>query len=109
MGETIDQLFDLAFYELHGLELEHCSFVGTSMAKVSLYDCTLVGCDLSNALSKVAYYRKKQEDIPDTAVTYTDAKFIPFWVSLGFLTDASDGRLHISSDVFNCHYSKQNQ
>lgn len=59
------------------------------------------GCDLSNALSKVAYYRKKQEDIPDTAVTYTDAKFIPFWVSLGFLTDASDGRLHISSDVFN--------
>ena len=59
------------------------------------------GFDLSNALSKVAYYRKKQEDIPDTAVTYTDAKFIPFWVSLGFLTDASDGRLHISSDVFN--------
>lgn len=59
------------------------------------------GCDLSNALSKVVYYRKKQEDIPDTAVTYTDAKFIPFLVSLGFLTDASDGRLHISSDVFD--------
>lgn len=58
VGETIDQLFDLTFYELHGLELEHCSFVGTSMAKVSLYDCTLVGCDLSNANLDQAYFAR---------------------------------------------------
>ena len=56
--------------------------------------------DLSNALSKVAYYRKKNEDIPATAVTYTDAKIIPFWVSVGFLTEDVDGRLHIAKDVF---------
>ena len=58
-------------------------------------------CDLSNALSKIAYYRKKNEAVPETAVTYTDAKFIPFWVSLGFLYDDADNKLHIAKDVFD--------
>lgn len=62
--------------------------------------------DLSNALSKIAYYRKKNEDIPSTAVTYTDAKIIPFWVSLGFLTEDVDNRLHIADDVFRLYASR---
>ena len=57
--------------------------------------------DLSNALSSVAYYRKKNEEIPQTAVTYTDAKIIPFWVSLGFLTEDADNRLHINDAVLS--------
>ncbi|MDD5911415.1 MAG: AAA family ATPase [Bacteroidales bacterium] len=63
-------------------------------------------CDLSNALSKVAYYRRKNEDIPDTALTYTDVKFIPFWVSIGFLFEDADKRLHISKDVFDRYASR---
>ncbi len=55
--------------------------------------------DFSYALSKIAYYRDINEDIPTTAVTYTDAKIIPFWVTIGFLSEDSDGRLHISTDV----------
>lgn len=62
--------------------------------------------DLSNALSKIAYFRKIEEEIPSTANTYTDVKFIPFWVSIGFLTDDADGRLHISKDVFG-HYASR--
>ncbi len=61
------------------------------------------GGDLSNALSKVAYYRRSNEDIPNTATTYTDAKFIPFWVSIGFLTEDVDKRLHIADDVFHSY------
>ena len=64
------------------------------------------GTDLSNALSKVAYYRKKNEEVPSAAVTYTDAKFIPFWVSLGFLTEDTEHKLHISSDVF-AHFASR--
>lgn len=60
-------------------------------------------CDLANALSKVAYYRRQNEDIPNTATTYTDAKFIPFWVSLGFLTEDVNNKLHISDVVFARH------
>lgn len=56
-------------------------------------------CDLSNALSRIAYYRKRNEDVPSTAVTYTDVKFIPLWVSLGFLVDAADGKLYLAPDV----------
>lgn len=63
-------------------------------------------CDLANALSKVAYYRKKNEDVPGTAVTYTDAKIIPFWVSLGFLREDADGKLHISNDVFGLYATR---
>lgn len=61
------------------------------------------GGDLSNALSKVAYYRRSNEDVPNTATTYTDAKFIPFWVSIGFLTEDVDKRLHIADDVFHSY------
>ena len=57
--------------------------------------------DLSNALSSVAYYRKKNEDIPATALTYTDAKIIPFWVSLGFLTEDVENRLHINDNILS--------
>lgn len=60
-------------------------------------------CDLANALSKVAYYRRRNEDIPNAATTYTDAKFIPFWVSLGFLTEDVDNKLHIADVVFARH------
>ena len=56
-------------------------------------------CDLSNALSRIAYYRKRNEEVPSTAVTYTDVKFIPLWVSLGFLVDAADGKLYLAPDV----------
>lgn len=63
-------------------------------------------CNLSNALSKIAYYRQKQEEIPNTAVTYTDVKVIPFWVSLGFMGEDADGRLHISNDVLD-HYANR--
>lgn len=63
-------------------------------------------CNLSNALSKLAYYRQKKEEIPSTAVTYTDVKIIPFWVTLGFMIEDADGRLHISNDVFD-HYASR--
>ncbi len=62
--------------------------------------------DLSNALSKIAYYRKKNEEVPTTAVTYTDVKFIPLWASLGFLVDSSDGKLNISQDVLDRYASR---
>lgn len=60
-------------------------------------------CELANALSKIAYYRKRNEDIPNAATTYTDAKFIPFWVSLGFLTEDIDNKLHIADVVYARH------
>ena len=63
-------------------------------------------CELANALSKVAYYRKRNEDIPNAATSYTDAKFIPFWVSLGFLTEDIDNKLHIADIVF-AHYAQR--
>ena len=64
------------------------------------------GYDFSYALSKIAYYRDKNEDVPSTAITYTDAKIIPFWVTIGFLSEDSDNRLHISKDVFRLFASR---
>ncbi len=55
VGEEIGPKPCLSFYELHGVELDHCVLAGADFSKASFYDCVLVGCDLSNAMLEEAY------------------------------------------------------
>lgn len=48
-GETLDASQSLQFYEIHNGEFDHCVLSGVDFRKASFYDCTFVGCDLSNA------------------------------------------------------------
>lgn len=57
-NETVDAGTEVQFFELHGLELNHCALMGVDFAKTSFYDCTLVGCDLSNANLAEAYFAR---------------------------------------------------
>ena len=56
--ETVDEALDVPFFELHGIEFDHCSFVGTNFAKTSFYDCTLTECDFSNAGLDETYFAR---------------------------------------------------
>lgn len=64
------------------------------------------GGELSNALSTVQVYRNQGLDVPNVDNTYTDAKFIPFWTSIGFLTEKIESKLHVSDVVKAKHISK---
>ena len=57
-GQEVGDDLDLSFFELHGVELTSCSLAGVNMQKASFYDCTLVGCDLSNANLDGAYFAR---------------------------------------------------
>lgn len=59
------------------------------------------GRELSNAIAVIQHLRSKNNDIPNVDNTYTDAKIIPFWLSLGFLTEDTDKKLHVSHDVMS--------
>lgn len=56
--DALDAGADVRFFELHGVELDHCSLMGVDFTKTSFYDCTLVGCDLSNAKLDEAYFAR---------------------------------------------------
>ena len=56
--EVVDETLDIPFFELHGIEFDHCSFVGTNFAKTSFYDCTLTECDFSNAGMDETYFAR---------------------------------------------------
>lgn len=59
------------------------------------------GRELSNAIAAIQLLRSKNKDIPNVDNTYTDAKIIPLWLSLGFLSEDADNKLHVSRDVMN--------
>lgn len=64
------------------------------------------GGELSNALSAVQMLREHGEDIPNVDNTYTDAKFIPFWLSIGFLSEKIENKLHVSDEVKQKYYER---
>ena len=64
------------------------------------------GGELSNALSTIQVYRNQGIDVPNVDNTYTDAKFIPFWTSIGFLTEKIENKLHVSDEVKAKYISK---
>ncbi len=59
------------------------------------------GGELSNALSLIQSLRSESKDVPTTDNSYSDAKIIPFWTSLGFLTEDIDKKLHVSDEVMS--------
>lgn len=59
------------------------------------------GRELSNALDAIQLLRSKSKDTPNVDNAYTDAKIIPLWLSLGFLSEDADKKLHVSQDVMS--------
>lgn len=57
-NDTLQAGAGVQFFELHGLELDHCTLMGVDFSKTSFYDCTLVGCDLSNANLAETYFAR---------------------------------------------------
>lgn len=53
--EELDLPLDLAFFEFHNMELNHCALRGIQARKASFYGCTLRGCDLSGAQLNEAF------------------------------------------------------
>ncbi len=64
------------------------------------------GWDLARAIAKIIYFRKSGEKIPEVPNIYTDCKLIPLFVSMDFLTEDAQKRLHISTNVYN-HFAKR--
>ena len=57
-GQALEPNRSLRFYELHGVELDHCMLAGVDFSKASFYDCILTDCDLSNASLEEAYFAR---------------------------------------------------
>ena len=64
------------------------------------------GYDLARAVAEIIYFRKSGENIPEIPNIYTDCKLIPLFVSMDFLTEDAQKRLHIATSVYN-HFAKR--
>ena len=59
------------------------------------------GWDLARAVTEIVYIRKSGSTLPETPTIYTDCKLIPLFVSMQFLTEDAQKRLHINTSVYN--------
>lgn len=58
------------------------------------------GWDLARAVSEILYHRMSGDNIPQIPTIYTDCKLIPLFVSMEFLTEDVQKRLHIAKGVY---------
>lgn len=59
------------------------------------------GWDLARAVAEIIYFRKSNQNIPQIPNIYTDCKLIPLFVSMDFLAEDAQKRLHIATNVYN--------
>ena len=59
------------------------------------------GWDLARVVAEIIYLRKSGDNPPEPPTVYTDCKLIPLFVSIKFLTEDTQKRLHIAKDVYS--------
>lgn len=59
------------------------------------------GWDLARGVAEIIYLRNSETSTPEIPIIYTDCKLIPLFVSMGFLTEDVQKRLHIAKSIYN--------